>query len=267
MRPAPALPIVGDPKREDTMHRLGERHRSPIVNRALRFLTIRLRSRAETLAFAEEAAKVRAELCKKREAYIEALDERLALSAEITYLDACLDRAVLVGLRRDLAVLAADRPTVEKKLFAGVSPKSGMRPVAGESQEHYVAGIIGRLEGDPDFAPIASHAAKLRKRLNDLNAVLAKRRELRIKERLALGDLEEETEHASRYYNRMHPQLKLLFPNDLPLVESFFFDLRAPASSGSGGEPSGASPETEGDEGEDVSLEETVTEWSAPDDA
>jgi hypothetical protein len=238
------------------MQRLGERHRSPIVNRALRFLTIRLRTRPETSAFAEEAASVRSELCKKREAYIEALDERLALSAEITYLDTCLDRAVLVHLRRDLAVLASSRPVLEKRLFAGVSPKTGMRPIGGESQEHYVTGIIGRLEADSEFGPIASHATKLRKRLADLNATLEKRRELRIKERLAFGDLEEETEHASRYYNRMYPQLKLLFPNDLPLVESFFFDLRS---------PTGASPEVD-EEDEDRALEETVTEWSGPDD-
>jgi hypothetical protein len=243
------------------MQRLGERHRSPIVNRALRFLTIRLRSRPETQAFAEEAAQVRAQLCKKREAYIEALDERLALSAEIAYLDACLDKAVLVGLRRDLTVLTSDRPAIEKKLFAGVSPKSGMRPIGGEAQEHYVTGIIARLEADADFAPIASHAAKLRKRLHDLNDALAKRRELRIKERLALGDLEEETEHASLYYNRMHPQLKLLFPNDLPLVESFFFDLRAPSAAAS---PPAIEPEAN-EEDDSRSLEETVTEWSAPD--
>ena len=244
------------------MQRLGERHRSPIVNRALRFLTIRLRSRPETLAFADEAAQVRGSLCKKREAYIEALDERLALSAEITYLDACLDRAVLVGLRRDLTVLSSDRSAVEKKLFAGVSPRSGMRPIGGDAQEHYVAGIVNRLETDPDFAPIASHAGKLRKRLHDLNQALAKRRELRIKERLSLGDLEEETEHASLYYNRMYPQLKLLFPNDLPLVESFFFDIRAPAAAAA----AAAAPDTEGnDENDDRSLEETVTEWSAPD--
>jgi hypothetical protein len=239
------------------MQRLGERHRSPIVNRALRFLTIRLRNRPETRAFADEAASVRAELCKKREAYIEALDERLALSAEITYLDACLDRAVLVNLRRDVAVLGEDRPALEKKLFAGVSPRTGMRPVGGEAQDHYVTGIISRLEGDSDFVPIASHATKLRKRLADLNAALENRRELRIKERLALGDLEEETENATRYYNRMFPQLKLLFPNDLPLVESFFFDLRAPT--GGGGHHDGD------DDDEDKTLEETVTEWSAPD--
>jgi hypothetical protein len=238
------------------MQRLGERHRSPIVNRALRFLTIRLRSRPETSAFADECANVRGELCKKREAYIEALDERLALSAEITYLDACLDRAVLVHLRRDLAVLASDRPALERKLFAGVSPKTGMRPVGGDAQEHYVSGIIGRLETDTDFTGIAGHAAKLRKRLTDLNSALAKRRELRITERLALGDLEEETEHASRYYNRMYPQLKLLFPNDLPLVESFFFDLRSPTGGGPDGD----------EEDEDKLLEETVTEWQSPDD-
>jgi hypothetical protein len=240
------------------MQRLGERHRSPIVNRALRFLTIRLRSRPETLAFADEAADVRSALCKKREAYIEALDERLALSAEIAYLDACLDRAVLVGLRRDLTSFA-DRPGMEKKLFAGVSPRSGMRPIGGEAQEHYVAGIIARLESDPDLTPIASHATRLRKRLEDLNEALAKRRELRIKERLALGDLEEETEHASLYYNRMHPQLKLLFPNDLPLVESFFFDLRAPNT------PATVAPEAGEDDDASMSLEETATEWSGPD--
>lgn len=212
------------------MQRLGEKHRSPVVNRALRFLTIRLRSRPETSAFAAEAAGVRAELCRKREAFIEAHDERLALSAEITYLDSCLDRSVLASLRRDLALLLAERPELEKRLFQGVSPAAGMAPIGGDSQEHYVLGIIRRLETEPDFGPLAGHAPRLRMRLKALNAALEFRRELRIKERLALGDLEEETERASRYYNRMYPQLKLLFPNDLPLVESFFFDLHGGGS-------------------------------------
>lgn len=238
------------------MQRLGERHRSPLVNRALRFLAIRLSSRPETSAFGEETTRVRESLAKKREAYIAALDERLAATAEITYLDACLDRAVLVSLRRDALVLASDRPSLEKKLFAKTSPRNAMRPVGGEAQEHYVAGIIHRLETSPELAPLSHYAPALQKRLTDLNTALLKRKELKSKEREALSTLEEELEHAVRYYNRMYPQLQLLFPNDLPLVESFFLDL------------SGTSHDADGEDHDEQteSLEETVTEWVGPDD-
>lgn len=239
------------------MQRLGERHRSPLVNRALRFLAIRLCSRPETSAFGEETSRVRESLAKKREAYIASLDERLAATAEITYLDACLDRTVLVSLRREVLVLATDRPSLEKKLFAGISPRNAMRPVGGEAQEHYVAGIIHRLETSPELAPLSHYGPALQKRLDDLGAALSKRKELKAKEREALSDLEEETEGAVRYYNRMYPQLKLLFPNDLPLVESFFLDLNGTAHE----------PGDDENDQQNESLEETVTEWVGPDDA
>lgn len=237
------------------MQRLAERHHAPVVNRALRFLAIRLCSRPETNAFGEETTRVREALAKKRETYLAALDERLAATAEVTYLDACLDRAVLVSLRRDALVLAADRPSLEKKLFAGMSPRSAMRPVGGAAQEHYVEGIIQRLETDAEFAPLSHCAPALKKRLSDLASATSKRKALKAKEREVLGELEEETENAIRYYNRMYPQLKLLFPNDLALVESFFLDL------------SGTVHDVTDDDADrrDEPLEETVTEWSAPD--
>jgi hypothetical protein len=231
------------------MQKPGDKHRFPAVDRALRFFVIRAKGRPETAALAPKAVKMRAKLRDKRDAYLDALDERVAQGAEITYLDSRLDRLVLVGLKRDLAVLTAEHPKgdqLEKKLFQGVAPSAGMKPVASESQEHYVAGILKRIEEDADFAPLAAHAKKLRKGQKEIDDALARRKDTRVKERMAQADLDDALDEARRLYNQLQPQLQLTFPDDPALVESYFRDLRgrggdgavdeeAPAGGGEGG--------------------------------
>ena len=210
------------------MNKLNDKHRYPAVDGALRFFVVRAKGHPETAALVPKIVETRTTLREKRDAYVEAHDERVAQTAEIVYLDSRLDRMVMVGLKRDLAVLTADNPKgvqLEKKLFQGVAPSVGMKPVASQSQEHYVAGIVKRIEEDADFAALAPHSTKLRNGQKDLDTALERRKEARVKERLALGDLDDALEDARRLYNQLHPQLQLMFPNDPALVESYFRDL------------------------------------------
>jgi hypothetical protein len=212
------------------MQKLTEKHRFLIVDGALRFFRIRAKSRPETAAFAPKVAKLRAELREKREGYLEAFDERVAQNAVIAYLDNRLDRAVLVGLKRDLGVLTAKHPqgpALEKKLFQGVAPSVGMKPVAGEEQENFVATIVHRIDEDADFASLAPHAKILRKGQKELDGAIELRKGLRVKERTAQADLDDALDRARRFYNQLYPQLQLLFPDDPDLVETFFRDLRS----------------------------------------
>jgi hypothetical protein len=211
------------------MQKLTEQHRSPTVDRALRFFIVRAKGRPETAAFATEAQAVRTRLRERRDAYLDAQDERLALSAEVVYLDGRLDRLVVVHLKRDVAAFAADRSggaQYERKLFQGMAPSKAMQPVGGEKQEHYVASIIQRLENDADYAFLSDHAPRLRAAQQALDAALERRKTARVKERLAQGDLDDMTDEARRFYNQLYPRLQLVFTDDLPLVESYFRELR-----------------------------------------
>ncbi|APR80099.1 Hypothetical protein A7982_05446 [Minicystis rosea] len=222
------------------MHKLSDKHHYPTVDGALRFFAVRAKGRPETAPLVPKVVETRATLREKREAYLAAYDERVAQTAEIVYLDSRIDRLVLVGLKRDLAVLTAEHPKgaqLEKKLFQGVAPSVGMKPVASESQEHYVAGIVKRLEDDADFASLAPHAKKLHQGQQEIDDALDRRKEARVKERLAQGDLEDALEDARRIYNQLHPQLQLTFPNDPALVESYFRELYTKSDEAEGDAP------------------------------
>lgn len=215
------------------MQKLGEKHRYSIVDRCLRFTSIRLRSRPETAALVEGLKKHRATLRTKSDAYLEAYEERVATGYEIGYLDGKLDRAVIVDLKRDVAAQLgklANGAQLEKKLFQGQAPSAGMAPVADDAQASYVAGIMSRLESDADFEPVSGHAKKLRKLQKSIDEALARRKDQRVTERLAYGDLDEALDAARREYNQLYARLSLAFPDDPALVESFFVVLKKRAS-------------------------------------
>src|SRR5262245_6719362 len=114
------------------MQKLTDHHRSPLIDRVLRFFILRARARPETAPHAQEAAPARAALRARRDAYYDAVDERIALNAEIVYLDTRIDRLVLVAVRRDLGAMTislskADGAKLEKKLFQGVAPSVAMK--------------------------------------------------------------------------------------------------------------------------------------------
>ena len=213
------------------MQKLTETHHPPTVDRALRLFILRAKARPETTGFALQATNVRLQLRDKRDIYNDALDERIALSAEIGYRDTRIDRFVLVDLKRDAATITApmtknDGAAYGRKLFQGVAPSIGMRPVAGESQGQYVATIIQRIQTDVEYAPLGDHAVKLTEEQQEIDAVTGRRKDAYVRETMARSDLDAITDQARRFYNQLHPQLQLLFPDDPALVESYFLDLR-----------------------------------------
>jgi hypothetical protein len=189
-----------------------------------------LRSRPETAALADEAAAVRADLRKKREAWEDAVDESRAATAEVVFRDANLDAEVKGGLKAGLGVMTASMPQKRRealtaKLFGGKPPAEGMKPVGGPIQAHYVDAILAHL-ATPDFAPLADHAGKITVLRTALSTAETTRMERRTAEQLARTALEDATEAAKRFYNQMAARLELLFPDDPAFVESCFLDLR-----------------------------------------
>jgi hypothetical protein len=208
------------------MQQLRINHGVPVVLGALRFLSIRLKSRPQTAGLAPDVDAMRALLRDKDDAYAEAREQRIAASAEITYLDTLVDDAVMAA-SRELLVLTggkADDPRYLKPF--PTAPSAALKPVGGASQDRFVKGVIVRFREDPDLAPLAGHAPKIEAAQADLEKGVAQRNDLHVKEAMTLADRRIALEDARRMYNLTYPRLQLIFPNKPTLVESFFKDLR-----------------------------------------
>ncbi len=207
------------------MQQLRDCHSPAIILRALRFLSIRLKSRPQSAEIELSVTQARAKLIAADEAFSQALEERVAASAEVHYLDGILNKGVADVAREALAQVKGDRNDARyMKLFA-VSPSTAMRPVAGEAQERYVQNIISRLAEDASLAPLKSHADMLKGHLAALNAAVAKRQELYVPEAKAAADRRIAADEARRIYNQAAARLALMLGNDRALIDSFFFDL------------------------------------------
>ena len=213
------------------MQRLLDRHRFNDVDRALRFLALRLGSRPESASLTEDVTQARAEVRETEERYQDALMARVAATAEIRYLDGLLDEAVM-DLSRQALVLTGGRRDDARymKLFVS-SPSDGMRSIAGDSQDQFVRNILLRLREDVDFEPLRPHAETLATRQAALQASVEKRRALSVPEAAADADRRIALENARRLYNRAEAQLRLRF-DDEGLVESYFARLYAGRSEG-----------------------------------
>lgn len=195
--------------------------------RALRFAAIRLRSRPTTAALAGEVKAARQELTQEYDAFLEAREERIAATAEVTYLDEKLDLDVSRTSREALTL--ADGKTTDPRYRAAfpTAPSPIMAEMATRPQERYVRGIIDALKNEPGLQGLIAHATTLEADLDLLNKALAQREDLYVPESRAQGRYQAALDKAKRVYNLLYPRLQLLFPDDPTLVESFFATLKS----------------------------------------
>jgi hypothetical protein len=211
------------------MQKLSERHGVMHGIRAFRYLSIRLRSRPETQAIAAEVDAERAVMVKTEEAYAQALEERVAATAEVEYLDGCVD-ATVMDLAREIALMTRGRQDDPRyrKLFPS-APSALVRPIAGEAQERFVRSLVTRLREDKEYAPLTRYAEQLEQHQAALNEAIARRAERYQPETSTLTDRRVAMDHARRVYRSIYHRLQLLYPGDPALVESFFLALRTPS--------------------------------------
>jgi hypothetical protein len=209
------------------MQNLREDHGVETHLRALRYLSIRLKSRPATANGAPEVDAAREDVKAKSEAYDEALEQRVAATAEIEYLDGRLDGTV-IGLGRDvLGLVNGDRSDARYLKLFPVAPTTMMKPVGGDTQATYVSVILDRIADDDDLSTLRNHLKPIRQQLDALEKATKARRLLTIAENKAAADRRLALEDARRVYRLMHPRLLLQFPDDSALVESYFAKLSA----------------------------------------
>lgn len=205
------------------MERLRDDHRFPTVKRAVRFCALRLGSRPELGECAAVMTRCRADLRSREETWEDAVDARVASTAEVTWCDQRLDQAVS-SLARDVNVLVEGRTDDPRyrRLFL-VAPSDGMRPVGGDAQGRFVRNLLDTLESDDAFVNERKHAAMVRARQGALDTAVARRDALQLAEQRARRELDIAAEQARATYNQMTHRVALVYPDDATLVDSFFW--------------------------------------------
>jgi hypothetical protein len=213
------------------MEKLRPDHGVATIERALRYMAIRVTSRPETREMASELRAERARLKDADEMWLEARETRIAATAEVEYLDERLGSDVMSVCRAALALVKDGNREDEryKRLIGPVSPSEALVPVGGEEQTRFVRTFIAQLtsEGGP-FPELADRAPVVQASLTALNEAEARRNALYVPEGTAAAERTAARDRARRLYNLMHPRLQLAFPDDERLVESFFAKIAAP---------------------------------------
>lgn len=215
------------------MQKLGEKHRVPTVESALRCLHLRLKSLSALAALADEAAAMRGSVRQAREAWEAASDVSRVATMVVSFADVQLDDSVKVDLKAGLSMMTKSLPPKQREalagqLFGGKTANEGMKPVGGPAQASYVDAILAHLTTDT-FKPLAPEAAKITARRGELIAAEAARTSARSAEQVARTALETAAENARRFYNLMPGRIEAILGDDPAFIESCFIDLRAAA--------------------------------------
>lgn len=207
------------------MQKLGERHGAQAIERALRFTSIRLRSRTETAEIADEVDEMRQRVREVSEEYAQQREERLAASAEVQFLDSEVDRAVADIVRRALDLVENNH---EDPRFVSIFPPAptATNPAPHLDQDHHVRSICARIAKDPDLAELLEPARALAADIDELATAVLRRNALFVPERKAATDRDLVLQAARDLYNALYPRLLLQFPDQEMLVESFFTEIR-----------------------------------------
>lgn len=210
------------------MEKLSTKHGVPTTLKALRFLGLRLRSRPQTVGLVDGVQAARTDLAAKDEAWCLAQEERVAQTAEMTYLDTCLEEDVMQAVLEVRALCGGKTEDERYKKAVAQPPNEALKGVGGDVQERFVLNMVGRFTEEPELAPLKPHASRLKQRLVDFNNASQKRDALYLPELKAQTERRIALEKAQRVYNFMHPQLMMTL-QDERLVESFFMPLRPAA--------------------------------------
>jgi hypothetical protein len=234
------------------MQKLRSNAGAQAVDRALRFLGIRLRSRPETQELASPVDEARARVRAADDAWQQAREERVAASAEVAYRDEVLD-ATMARLVREVLVLTGGRYDDERyrRLFPS-APSTVMRQLASAGQSRYVRTVMAILQETPELEEMRGHVGGLQEALAGLDDALAKRDSLYVPEAQALAERRVALDVARRLFEQTYFELRLRLPRRTALVESFFPDLRGASASRGTGDAAASEPAEEGAAGDAV---------------
>ena len=204
------------------MQNLQSSHSYSQVLRAIRFLSIRLKSYNELSELATSVNKVRTNLLNTQESWLQAVEERVVCSAMIKYLDKVLGKLVMELVRFVLIKTKNDR---QDPFFLTLFPTSAsveMTPIASVSQNRYVNSLLKTLEENSDYVEYMEYKKLIGAKQKELEDTLEHREGLYILEAQAATKRKIAMDSTRSEYNLAYPRLQLFFRDDPGFVESFF---------------------------------------------
>jgi hypothetical protein len=174
---------------------------------------------------AESANQARAMLIAADDGWQQAVEERVAQSAEIGYLDGLLDAEALATAVDARAMVGGKVEDPRYTRLFSRPPSESTRRVADDEQDRFVRHVVARITEDADLAALKPHAEALTRCQQDLQAALKRREDLYVPEMKAQAARRAALDQAQRTYNFLYPQMVLAL-QDPALVESFFLTLR-----------------------------------------
>ncbi len=208
------------------MQTLKERHGTTASLQAMRVLHARL-------APYEEAAELRAELAaaarrleEARSRFEETLAERVAATQRLVYRDTLLDEAVMRLSRTMLARLDGDRRHRRYQAVFVRPPSLAMRTRGGEAQKAFVQAVVQAARADEEASRWGELLDAIEAAQRELDRAAEERTARRAEEQEARRKLLQALQDARQQYNACYLKLRLMWPDERALVESFFPVLR-----------------------------------------
>lgn len=215
------------------MQKLQEYHGVPTTLRALRRLDLALPRVPELADHRPAVASRREKLVEARDAWEDCVERRMAVTAELEYLDGEIDHLVVgLGQRWFLECDRNRHAPAYRKLFP-VAPSTATAGVADEKQTRFVTTLIETIHADAAYAALKAEAAALAGLMERLREAQERRRDLYAKEAQARASLDAAADEARRFYNGLYHQFVVALPDQPRLVESLFLTItKAPAAVG-----------------------------------
>jgi len=204
------------------MEKLRLSHGVQRIDRAMTFLTVRLRSVPMTDSIARPVEEARKNLLEGDRTWHQAQAERLAATAEIAYHDHQLNES-LRAVAQAIADLTNRDPN--NPCYAALQPNVQAEAGDKEPPPSFMSTLIGAIERHESLSSLSGHAPILRSHLMALDRAVAHRDQLYQPEARAHATQAAALERAIRVYNLAYPQLQLLLPAHADLVESLFMPL------------------------------------------
>ncbi|PKN26358.1 MAG: hypothetical protein CVU65_05885, partial [Deltaproteobacteria bacterium HGW-Deltaproteobacteria-22] len=143
------------------MQQLSENQGYHVISSCLRYVQLRSAGLPALAAFKDTLGGYRSQLTTDWSAYQEVLEQRIALSGEVGYLDSEVDNLVITIGQLLLLQVGRDRKDPAYRRLFPESPSSLVVELAGPRQEKNVSVLLETIRTDEAYAPLRDKAAEL----------------------------------------------------------------------------------------------------------
>ena len=196
------------------MAKLNEGDHFPTVDVALAVVLLRLDSRPETRHLLPPVKAANDEMQAAHTAWRVAVILAMAATLDVNYRDELVDAAYMAISRALLAMVGGNRQALLWRQVYSEAPSKTVAPMATPEQSRAVERVIETITADDAYQGLRHLVPALVEAQADLKTALVAREAADAKVHSAAHKRELAVGAARQAYNRLFPELDLLFPNE-----------------------------------------------------